>query len=27
MIQDNTEDESGDTHEKDSTMDENRLTH
>ena len=27
MIQDNTEDESGDTPEKDSTMDENRLTH
>jgi hypothetical protein len=27
MIQDNTEDESGDTPEKDSKMDENRLTH
>ena len=27
MIQDNTEEESGDTPEKDSTMDENRLTH
>ena len=27
MIEDNTEDESGDTPEKDSTMDENRLTH